>query len=325
MRTTLLGLREMKRTPMASSDPRHILITGLRRSGTTILWETLRQHEATRCYDEPFHPRLTDGVRSNAKGTWNELATMLSPAGSVEPRSLCPIDELAENISVDHKQYLDSLYKSAPRVAIDLVRSWNHASDLATLSQKPVMITLIRDVQSWVQAQLLPSGRGTWRKNLADIYRRQSFFKRHGFYNNYHYQEIITASLVKDHPMWSHVSLSTTELKKQPAFVKLMAFWWCANLTTLKALAQTGQNSLVMTMNEFRGAPETHLKRIYEAAAWDTYTFDLGRIRPPNEAFRTNHLAWRKAAEKLGIPEHLLSKNADIGATLLAEISKEAK
>ena len=35
-----------------------LIIVGLRRSGTTIFWESLRQDHSLRCYDEPFNPLL---------------------------------------------------------------------------------------------------------------------------------------------------------------------------------------------------------------------------------------------------------------------------
>ena len=63
-----------------------LMIAGLRRSGTTALWQTLRAHPELTAFDEPFHPRLWQGVRESTKGTWAEL-TALWRTG---PKELAP-------------------------------------------------------------------------------------------------------------------------------------------------------------------------------------------------------------------------------------------
>ena len=101
---------------------RNIFIVALRRSGTTVFWESFRRCSDSTCYDEPFNPRLYSLPRPHHRGTWNELINKfnLSPRSFKEHFS--PIehnDEFNTELSVSQSTYLKYLIRGSEPVVID--------------------------------------------------------------------------------------------------------------------------------------------------------------------------------------------------------------
>lgn len=292
-----------------------IVISGLRRSGTTALWQCFRGADGVAAFDEPFHPRLASGARDNPKGTWTELATFLEGTDAA-PIVITPEAELAANPDPAETAWLATLSGAAPRVAMDVVRCWNRLPALYTDQDAVLTVHLVRDPASWVTGHLMPSGRGTWRKPLADIYRRASFFTRHNFFDNYHYETITAAALAQDHPLWRAVDMPMADLRRAPAYVKLLAFWWGANLATYQALVQARAPRRIVTLAEFIADPRSALGAVAEAAGWDAAALRSDHVAPTRLSFGTAHPAWARAARALDIPEGLVAPGGATAAAL---------
>ena len=289
-----------------SDTKQTVLISALRRSGTTVLWQGFRGQPDVAAFDEPFHPRLGEGARSNRKGTWPELADFLNKSGAL-PITIAPEAELAPHPDADEILWMKLLSSAAPRVAMDVVRCWNRLPALCPDPQSVLYVSLIRDPASWVTGHLLPSGRGTWRKRIMDVWRWASFFSRRGFYDNYHYETIITAALASDHPLWGAVTMPLEELRQAPAYVKLLAFWWGGNLATHQALKDAGIARLTVTLGEFSDAPTREMARILAAAGWEDLTPHLSHVTGTRASHRQAHSAWDRAARQLGLPQSLFA------------------
>jgi len=294
----------------------HVIIHGLRRSGTTILWETLRQAPYLRCYDEPFHPRLAAGARSNHKGTWTEFAAILD-SRPLNPVPILPEEELLERSSPEQIAWLGALCETGTPCAIDIVRGWNRAPALHAACGPVLSVHLLRDPGAWVAAHMLPSGPMTVRRRIAGLYRRASFFSRRGFYDNYQYQTIIDAALVQDHPVFAHVTLSCAALRREPAFVKLLAFWWGANQLLAGRLRESGLPWLCTTLPAFSLRPREELDRIARAAGWEPLTVAVDAVRVGPPAFGETAPQWRRAARRLGLPEALFAAPEERHAALI--------
>ena len=290
---------------------RSIVIYGLRRSGTTILWETLRKDSSTLCFDEPFHPRLWEGERQNAKNTWDELGEYWernSPQHTHLVQCITSQDELSDKATQQQISYLRDLMRQGQRTAIDIVRGWNKATALLPPDIEAVAVLLLRPPIDWVTAHLLPSGSGTWKKEWADKYRRHAFFSRTGHFNNWQYEEIIDAALKAHHPMWEALPLSTSQLKSEPAFVKLLAFWWCANLITYRQLQSRPSSRFhVVTLADFTADPAGQMIGLYKIAGWDLTADGLGydHVSAPRSAWKSDAPEWHRAFELLGLPPEL--------------------
>jgi hypothetical protein len=175
-----------------------VIIVGLKRSGTTILWETFRKNRELLCFDEPFHPRLSQGIRQNGKGTWTELAKVLNllendmPSGAIH---ISASDELGSYLSTAQHSYFEFLLKQGDKVVLDEVRVWNKLEALLSKRPEVFVIHLVRDPAAWVTAHLLPSRKKTCAGTLMDFYRKKSFFSRRRNFDNWRYEEIVNRAL----------------------------------------------------------------------------------------------------------------------------------
>lgn len=263
-----------------------------------------------RCYDEPFHPSLGVGMRHNHKGTWTEFAELLSSESLILPQSIHPVGELEPRSTSAQMAWLGSLCTSEKPAVIDIVRGWNRAPAIHAKCGEVLSVHLVRSPASWVAAQLLPSGAATFRRRVAGVYRRLSFFQRRGFYDNYQYQTIIDAALEQDHPVFRHVALSRAELTVAPANIKLLAFWWGANCTLAQRLEAADAPRLTMTLADFSRQPSVEVARIKQAAGWQGSMFSTADVRVEPPAYGENSPRWLEAARRLGLPATLFDPAA---------------
>ncbi|MEQ8690742.1 MAG: hypothetical protein RIC89_07885 [Pseudomonadales bacterium] len=296
----------------------HVVIHGLRRSGTTILWETFRSDPALRCFDEPFHPRLAEGRSDNHKGTWDEMAAHMRDT-AVPPAPIAPCDELHSSSTLEQIAWLGSLYASHDLVVTDIVRGWNRAPGLHAACGPVLTVHLVRDPASWVAAHLLPTGQRKPLGRLANVYRRRSFFRRRGFYDGYRYETIVNAALAQDHPVFRFVRPSAVALRRAPAYEKLLAFWWGANVTLAQRLRAASVPRVTLTLAEFSHAPEAQLRLVAEAAGWPDLQMDTRAVRPVKSSFGAGLPQWQAAAIRLGLPTDLFDP-----ASLAAESLRAA-
>lgn len=294
---------------------KHVIIHGLRRSGTTILWETLRTCGQYRCYDEPLHPRLAEGHRSNHKGTWTEFADLLED-GVLVPQCIAPLEELDRESRPAQIAWLGALCRSSEQVVMDIVRGWNRIPELHAECGDVLNVHLVRDPFSWAAAHLLPSGHPTARHRIANIYRRVSFFSRRGFFDNYQYQTIIHAALEQDHPVVSHVALTNDDLRQQPAHVKLLAFWWGANCTISRRMQAAGSARVTVTLDEFSRNPQIEMARILRAADSPNLEVSTACVRVGRPAYGQTSAHWRRAVRTLGLPASILEPGGLTAAAL---------
>lgn len=286
-----------------------ILIIGLRRSGTTIFWETFRRDNRTLCYDEPFHPALWEGVKENAKGTWPELGHLWQRLGSPPVEGAAPIfplDELDRTVTFQQREYLNLLFQQKQFVVADVVRAWNKLPSLLLATPDILIVHLVRSPIGWVTAHLLPSGSGSWRFQLNNIFRRVSFFRRSGQFNNWHYEEIIKEGLRHDHAIFRRLTHDTKHISRQPAYKKLLAFWWAVVQQVDHDLRRlSGARFMTVTLEEFSIAPGSVMERVYSRARWPTLSLDYEHVRSVNPGWQLGSARWGEAFEWAGIPSEL--------------------
>lgn len=292
---------------------RAIIIHGLRRSGTTILWETLRSDPRLRCYDEPFHPRLAAGATANEKGTWTEFAAHLTALPAC-PVPIQPEEELDRGLSAAQTAWLAALCDSHDRVVIDIVRGWNRAPDIVAACGDALHVHLVRDPANWAAAHLLPSATRTWKRRLGDVWRRGSFFYRRGGFDGYQYQRIIAAGVAQNHPVFADLPGGAAVLRGTPAYRRLLAFWWGANRRIARDLAATGRPCLTVTLADFTTAPEATVARILTQAGWTDTACDTRPVRVLRPAHGATSPRWPQAARHMGLPEDLFTRH-DAAAT----------
>lgn len=318
------SLRHLALTrPRSDNTPapvRGILISGLRRSGSTILWETFRRDHRNLCFDEPFHPLLWEGMRENVKGTWPELSDLWrrfggSPVAGAAPIS--PIDELDPQVSSQQREYLSLLFQQKHAVVVDEVRAWNKLPSLLVSAPDILVIHLVRSPRAWVSAQLLPSGSASWRRRLSNTYRRASFFRRSGQFDNWHYEEIIEEALRRNHPVFRYSSHDAEDIMRQPAHRKLLTFWWTAVQRVNEDLLQNlGIRFMTVTLEEFSKQAGRVIERVYSHARWPTPSVDYDHVTSVNPGWQPNSKRWSEAFEWVGIPKEFMDSETFTGQGL---------
>lgn len=295
-----------------------VLISALRRSGTTVLWETFRLDPGLICYDEPFHPALWRGERENDKGTWRELAAFWEQRGSppvpgVEP--IHPRDELVPCPSPEQVEYLRALFNREKPVVADCVRTWSKLAALGRGLDAVLVVHLVRHPMAWVNAHLLPPP-SSWRRRVSNVYRRRTFFGRHGFFDNWHYEEVIAHSLRDDIELWRSIGRPVDDVRRQPAYKKLLGFWWAATLRSERQLrAELPDRSVTLASDEFFSEPEGTLGRVYERCGWSLpAVVGLDHVRPSRSAWQEGSKRWIEGLEWAGIPKELWERAAFSGA-----------
>lgn len=299
---------------------RGVLIAALRRSGSTILWETFRRDNRNVCFDEPFHPALWEGARKNAKGTWPELSDLWGRLGGppVEGAGpIRPIDELERSVTLQQRAYFRLLFNQSNSVVVDEVRGWNKLPGLLEAVPDILVIHLVRSPIGWVTAHLLPSGGEFWRRQLSNIYRRSSFFFRNRQFNNWQYEEIIEQALRQHHPVFRRVPQDTKHISRQPAYKKLLAFWWAAVQQVDRDLRQSsGMQFITVTLEEFSMEPDRIIKQAYSRAGWPTPLLNCEHVKSVNSGWKPSSEKWSDAFEWAGVPIEFVNSDNFTGAKL---------
>lgn len=299
-----------------------LLISGLRRSGTTALWELLRSSPDLVTFDEPFHPELWTGVKNNHKGTWVEL-TALWPNG---PQDLVPgvtpihpPDELDPGLHPAQQAYLRALTVRDRPAVIDVVRCWNKTADIAAADPELFILQLVRGPVPWVLSHLIPSGGTRWRFAIGTRLRRATAMRRRGNFDNWQYETIFTEALARAHPVLHGLGLGADELAQAPAHVKLLAFWWATNRTLYRDLCKAApdRHSLLLA-EDFMTDPGRVSVDLLSRLGLPSGSLDLLSVRPPRRDPLQSHPAWARAFDKLGIPAALLPGHAPESDTLRA-------
>jgi len=283
-----------------------IFVVGLRRSGTTIFWETLRQDQRFRCYDEPFNPKLVMLPQPHPKGTWDEFIEVYNADPQQFKARFAPIrpeDEASEQLGAAQRDYLRWLIGTAPRTVFDFTRCHFKLRALHDVAPEAVLVHLYRDPCAVATSHLLPSGHNSVRRRVADAYRRASFFWRRGHYNGWQFQEIIEH--VADDPLAQHfraARLDPAAMLRLPAVGKVMAYWKaCFDYVERSGPACFGERFVSISFERFSRSPREELERVYQAAMLPAPTLDISRIKAAKPAYRAGARQWQVLSSRIGI------------------------
>lgn len=317
-------------SPNRGAPAQGVLICGMKRSGTTVLWETFRKDPRNLCFDEPFHPSLWQGKRQNGKGTWTELGPLfdrISSAFDKGPSAIRPIDELTRQSEPDQRRYLHDLMQQSERTVIDEVRLWNRMPEILPDDFPIVVVHLLRDPVNWVTAQMMPSvgkSNNTKRRFFARLGELGFFRLKYG-YNAWSYEEIVEASLAADHSIFRFIPGAERRRARLPAFQKLIALWWAANRETRSRLSTWRSGPVVsVSLSEFSANPTKVIGKIYSAAGWDLPEglIDFAHVRPVRPSWKPRSSNWKRAFLELGLPAALSEAHELDGDALSAVLDR---
>jgi Sulfotransferase family len=255
----------------------NLFVCGLRRSGTTILYDALREDADLTCFYEPLREQEpTIGGGSGARDEDAFAATrarrdafMAERYPDLQPELFnwggprAPELELESQLPPFVSEFLASLLEAAPEVAIKETRLHHKLGEIARLDPGAVVVHLVRDPRAVTASMLLG------RRRRTDIYPdADTFFTARTGRRLWSSRRISEAA---------GPSLRSLELPNDiPDFLRPLIVWKVAFQTSDgDGRRLFGDRYLLIRLEDLRANPAAELDRIYAA---------LGRATPPTVA-----------------------------------------
>ncbi len=281
---------------------RNIFIVALRRSGTTVFWESFRRCSDSTCYDEPFNPRLYSLPRPHHRGTWNELINKfnLSPRSFKEHFS--PIehnDEFNTELSVSQSTYLKYLIRGSEPVVIDFTRCNFRISALKMIDPDAVLVHLYRCMPGFVSSHIVPSYKSQpkfklqyYKDQLKDHIRKFLFWTSWVCGDSYGYGSVFESDCFRHRA--DDLGLILAVEKAKTAAEKLALVWRLSYLWVESRGSQIfGDNFVSVSFEDFVAAPERTIGSIATKAGIDLDMSALPKISQPNLGRNPAESRWR--------------------------------
>jgi hypothetical protein len=284
-----------------------LIIVGLRRSGTTIYWETFRQDERLLCYDEPFNRYLRVLPAATGLKAPEEFIRLVERDPQLFWEKFAPIpygEELREGLSDGQLDYLRYLGDSGESVVLDTTRCQFKIGALRSAAPDAILVHLYRPPPSHISSHMLPSAPG-WRGTIRKLARRRGFWKRRGNYNGWGFETIIEdAGRSEFVEALREIGLEPERVESQPAVAKLLAFW-SINYQRAERDGRRhfGARFISQSFDSFCREPREAMARAYELLGMPLPQFDFDGIHPPHGPHDPLSPLWNKYSELLRLPE----------------------
>ncbi len=280
-----------------------LIFSGLRRSGTTIFWRTLRQDRQFLCLDEPFNPLWKDLPLDHEKGTHDEFMQLWhrSPeAFQLNYTPILPEEEISPTLTEEQKRYLIWLSSQSENTVIDTTRCYFKITDLHGLFPETLFIHLHRAPANWAYSHLVPSGPNSLLYKWLRFRRQRRLFQLRKGFNHWAMESVIKKCLTQDRGNAGNPSLDSA------AVVKLLWFWHMI----FQMVESTGQklfrnNFLSVRYEDFCTEPANTMNKIYKLIGRETPKFDFSIIKPIsiNPINMQKFSNWQAAACSAGVPD----------------------
>lgn len=293
-----------------------IFVIGLRRSGTTVFFDTFRQDRSLTCFDEPFNAMIRDIPDRDEWGSKKEYVDLYhkDPAQFwTKYAYILGIDELRPNLTPDQVGWLDYMLASAPRCFADFTRLNFKLAALNAIVPDAVLVHLHRQPASFASSHLLPS---VWQNGRWFKYTRKKlqFWKTYKKFDFWGLETIIGRSprSMCGHMFRAH-GFDSDAIYASNAATKLCAFW----KTAFDAASKDGQRLygdryVQIPFERFTQAPEAYIAEIYKRAGAEAPRLDLSAIRPATGNPFVGHAGWRAIENLLGFDPEQIEFDGDL-------------
>jgi len=299
-----------------------ILIQGMRRSGTTILYDALLEDPELHCFYEPWREDTdTPGGGSNARTTdpfaeTRELRKRFRDANfpdlDLDEFNLGgpghPARELGPEVSEHCGGFLRSLIEADTKVMIKETRFYDKLEAIRAIApEDTVLVHVVRDPRSVCASMMM----GRDRKRAGSYATPEAFFEE-----------------TEKRKLWSSRQLSQlllkepeySQLRKPPNFLRILMVWKHTFESTYREGRLLFGDRYVMLHNEeLRADTVGGLARIYEAAGRPTppavAEWARGKVKPPEVPYAATDPRWGEAFATLDMRDAL----KDAGYPELAE------
>lgn len=264
-----------------------LILQGVFRSGTSLLFRILRQDPDQRSYYEPLHPNLLNHVRESDTRRPKHEKSFLYREYKRIPN---PLEDYFEvDLASKHSHlnshtkastlssYLQVLVASAHRVVLQFNRAFWMSQWLHATFPDSYFVHLVRDPRSVVWSQLTTSSGDRVRMDWPLVGRLFPFsstdlrqvFSRHAYFGAYHLDEYFERGChifeqAGDDEVLRQILKRLQVTRTARPFVKALSLWG-AQVEACHNQAQSafGTRYLLLRYEEFCEAPVEHLESIY--------------------------------------------------------------
>lgn len=297
----------------------NIIIVGMRRSGTTILYDCLYNDKRFDSYYEPFTGNKNDsgggsGVRKisyqnklrnirqaflNVNNIDNDLS-IFNYGPSRDFRL-----ELLKNIPELHRNYLKYIVSQNKNTLLKFVRLYNKIETLHQFIPNAKIIHILKDPRRMTMSHLLGSEKlkneGRIKKTIKYFINKKKrffFFKQKSKFDKWAFEKIINEIINK--------KLKYKKYKNSYSYEKLMLLWKIYNDNLeYEGKKYYKNNYLRIKHEELCIYPKKVLNKIYSFVELSpnesVIKWAIKNIRTPKKIFRVKSNHWQNSEEKIGI------------------------
>lgn len=289
----------------------NLFVQGMRRSGTTIVYDALLEDPGLRCFYEPFttskeavgggsgahEADLFAGVRALREEfvatCYPDLDSDLLNWGA--PRA--PELELEPDLPDFCREYLRFLLDQATDVVVKETRMYCKVPVLAEIDPQACLLHVVRDPRAVVTSYLM--GRG--RKREERFSTADAFFERHSGAPMWASRQL--AEALTRRPEFEH-------LRDCPDFMRVLVVWrFTFEQTREDGLRSFGPRYRLVRHEDVRADPRRVLSDIYELMRRPVPATVAGwaerNIVPGQEVFAEDDPRWGEAIRQVGLGEPL--------------------
>lgn len=294
-----------------------VIITGMRRSGTTILYDLFYEDQRFDAYYEPFAFGKKDigggsGLRKvsfmdKLNQRRKEFLEQYDPQQTPEIFNLgAPTDlrkEMNRSIPDIHSQYLQYLASENTYTLFKFVRLFNKLPEMHKIFPDARVIHILKDPRRIAFSHVIGSKEPKdkfirLRHRVKRRYQRAFFFQVKKGFNFWSAENMI--NVIIDEWQGYH------SFKGAPAFEKVMLLWRIINDQIVKdGQAYFGDNFMSVKHEELCTYPAQTLERIYDFVGMNlpenVRVLGTSNLKPPRQIFKRKNKNWSRAAQRTRI------------------------
>jgi Sulfotransferase family len=291
-----------------------LFIQGMRRSGTTILFDALQEDPELTGFYEPLREQdVTVGGGSGARAHDAFAETReLRERFARERYPEVPIDEfnwggprepaleLEPDLPPHVRDFLSSLVERGPQTVIKETRLYRKLPAVAEIDPAARLIHLVRDPRAVVTSTMLGRGRrhAERYRDAADFFEARTKRK-------------LWSSRALSQGIFSAAGSGVERWRRAPDFARVLAVWGYAFEQTRRGAATFGERQVLLRHEDLAADPRAALSRVYDLAGRalpDAVSrWASGNVRRPAEIPFGDDPRWAHAAERLGISEAVVA------------------
>ena len=287
-----------------------VFFLGLRRSGTTLLFDVFRRDNRFICFDEPFSHAIRSVPAAFGKGTWDQYYKLVEREPEMFWDSIATIswdEELDQDLSASQVDWLRYLLSKGQNVLIDETHLHNKLKSLYQVVPDAHVIHLYRNASAFASSHLIPRDSAAnfmhkLKNRVGQEYRKTRFWGADTQFNSWQLESIVGSD---PHQKFG-LMLERAQIDPRKAFAggsvsKLLSFW-LFHYRQIESMGRElfGQRFYSLSFESFCDNPTRSASEICEFIGIEHEIDRAPRIRPARKAHMAKSSRWIERATLAG-------------------------